>query len=176
MKKMYFLFSLFFIASSCFSQLNHIPILIGKTVSEVTIYLDSLNKLRYNYNIRKVTTAKGDLVLETRFSYSDEKYYSCRGILTLFKEFKGAKICIYQSVYGDVEYAKYNLTFVKKYFKLISKDLWKTIYKSGKTYARFQEVNGNFFIDYSNFNGTLQGGVIVEDSVSDLHGSLLAQG
>lgn len=156
MKKI-FIFLLFFVSTNlCFSQIDHIRVLIGKTESEVRHYLDSLNSLKSNpyYKIKENVSVNGNLYLECGYSIFDEEYYTCTFLLVGFQRFSGTEVCTNQTISGSVEYAQSNLSFIKDNFKLVSAQRWENPFSSSnkfKMVATFERREGDYpvyVIDY----------------------------
>ncbi len=127
MKRFLLLFMPFLYGYLAHSQIDHIPVLIGKTDAEVTYYLDSLNNLKNNpyYKIEKDVSEQGDLVYKNKFSIKDEPYYSCLDILVKFNRKDGIETCVDQVVAGNIENIGANLDFVKDNFTVISDGKWE---------------------------------------------------
>ncbi len=142
--------------SPCFSQIDHLQILLGKTESQVRHYLDSLNSLKKNpyYKIEKDISQDGNLILKSGFSISDEQFYTCTSIWTFFNRIQGTEICVNQRFLGGVEYAQSNLSFIKDNFEFVSEGRWQKPFgnsKKNKIVATFKRNDGEFptyVIDY----------------------------
>ena len=127
MKRIFLLFAFITVNFFAYSQLDHVPLLIGHNDIEIVNYFDSLNSLKSNlyYKTKKGVTDYGDLMYSVDFSLEDQKYYSCYGIIAIFQRFKGSEICVQQMVIGSGEYADRNLNFVKDNFASISDNKWE---------------------------------------------------
>lgn len=135
----------------CFSQIDHIKVLIGHTDAEVSQYLDSLNSLKNDpySKIKKDVTAGGDLVLENDFATDDESYYNCNFLGFIFARYHGIEICVREFISGSVEYAESNLNYIQDNFIFISPNNWEFSYRitNGvmfKTIATFKRFEGQY--------------------------------
>jgi hypothetical protein len=156
MNKNIILAILLLVSCSCYSQVDHIEMLIGKTDSEVTQYFDSLNSLKNNpyYKIKRDVTDNGDLMLSVEFALSDGGYYTCSSIMTRFERVKGIEICVTQGIVGSTEFAQGNLSFIKDNFEVVSEGRWKKPYghsnrlEIAATFGRKEGEYPNYVILY----------------------------
>ena len=153
MKKGIFLLVFVFTSYSCFSQLDHVELLIGKTEPQVIQYLDSLNNLKSNlyYKIKRDITKNANLLLGSEFSIYDEKYYTCIAIYASFQRINGVEVCIKQTIAGGSEYAEPNLSYIKDNFKYVSNNEWERPYGEDiplKIQAVFERINNDNYGGY----------------------------
>jgi hypothetical protein len=129
------------------SQIEVIPVLIGKPESVVVKYMDSLNSLKNNpyYRISRSTNSFGDLQLTSSFSMADQSFYKCLSLIFIFQRIKGTEICSQQFFYGDAQYASYNLNYIKDNFKQVG-DKWEYPFYNIPEYkivAEYTKKDGN---------------------------------
>lgn len=155
-KSMFFIIFLFASYSS-FCQLDHIDVLLWKTDTDVQIYMDSLNSLQNNpyYEFKRTVSSDGDLTFVSTFSITQESKLNCYAIMTLFQRVNGIEICIKQKIIGSLEFANYNLSYIKDNFKFVSENKWEKSFpfapkfKNIATFLRNNEDPKSYNITYS---------------------------
>jgi len=151
-----FIFTFLYLSS--FSQIGNVQVLIGKYDTYVKKYLDSLNSLKPNpyFEIKKDFTKNGDMVLIAKFPLSDQPIFGCYFIMVLFQRTpNGNQICTSEKISGEVQYADWNLNFIKDNFTRIPSETAKWEKPFGLTFkiiAEFERQDGNlpsYVITYS---------------------------
>ena len=149
-KKLFLLttLSVLFITNKCFTQIDHIRIMVGELEPAVINYLDSLNKLKTNkyYKIERDITNNGDLMLQCSYSIYDEDFYRCSDILLVFQRFSnGEEVCITQDVLGATKYAASQLNYIKDNFNLVAEGRWeRNFLNKYKIVATFERKASEF--------------------------------
>ncbi len=111
----------------CLSQVDHVSVLIGKTDTDVSNYLDSLNNTHPSsyYKIKRSTSSDGNLTFQVDSYLGDETYWHFYAIIIFFKRINGIEICTTQMIMGSLEFAQYNLSYVKDNFHFVSENVWE---------------------------------------------------
>lgn len=125
-------------------QISYIKIMIGDTESEVEKYMDSLFSLKHNsyYKIKRNLSQDGDLILTAEYALSDENFYTCSYLRTIFKRVKGANYCVLQQLMGTDSYLIPNINYIKDTFKEMTDSKWEIPYYGNKNAiisARFEK-------------------------------------
>ena len=145
--KYLFVFTFSFFVLNSYSQLKNMNLLLGKSDQEVINYLDSLNGLKNNpyVKIKRDITNDGDLILKDDFALSDESYYTCYGVMLVFKRVGEKEICVRQLVIGSTEYADSNMDFLKDNFEHVGDDKWKMIWNDKlQVTAKFERKEADY--------------------------------
>ena len=134
MKKIKVFIIILLISYSCFSQVEHIKLLIGETESQVIKYFDSLNNLKRDQHYKTYKDLFGSApFFKIEFALCDQKYYSCLAIIAIFLKENGIVRCGYQRIVGDFQFEDQNLSFLKDNFDFVSDSLWEKPYSLDKT-------------------------------------------
>lgn len=137
-----------FFSSFASGQIDHIKVLVGKPLSDVEGYLDSLLALRSNpyYKIERSVTQAGQLMLKVEFALADGDFYKCSSITCVFYRFDGGvEVCSRQLIMGDLKNCYSNVAYIKDNFDFVSAGKWETKYPSipFKITATFEKKEGS---------------------------------
>jgi hypothetical protein len=134
----------------CLGQIDKISILVGKDEATITKYFDSLNSLRPNvyFKIKRSTTDDGNLDLSVEFALDDQVYFKCLNLTATFQRVRGTEYCTSQSIFGEIEYANFYLSFIKDNFTRVSDGIWEipsSAIKGLKVVALYKKIEETHF-------------------------------